>query len=447
MTKVGFAKIDLEDALRPVLPVREERIEAIAFYVSDEKSESLWITLDFMDFNLEIVNLIKNEIHSKTNISPSHIHILTTHNHGGGTPDTKILASLCTQCSYKAAANAVPSMIRYGIMKCNKQVSIKRRVYIPELNGSTTVWFGASDEDNFNTAPFVENAVESVKEGHLEYCGKRDTTRDFVPFYEGDPEVFTIEFRDMNANTIGTIVRFSAHAVCCNREGSYSSDYPYHVRHTIEENTGGICVFLNGPCAEIAPAMKDKYDGTQVILGKYIAEVAMRAVKESHFEEIRNFKDKSVQISLPVRKEIINNEANLCKEIPVELSEKHQYLEYERFIETMPFLNEKYSKCEASSGNTIDISLGMLQFNDLNIIAFPGETFNETAEKIRKEFSNTSICSVTEHGRTVMYIPPEKECILGGYESVCRLVDIKAENVLRHETIKEFNAFIKGKNI
>ena len=45
MIQVGFAKQDLEHALRPVLPVREERIEAIALYLKSETLRSIWITL------------------------------------------------------------------------------------------------------------------------------------------------------------------------------------------------------------------------------------------------------------------------------------------------------------------------------------------------------------------------------------------------------------------
>ncbi len=51
MIKIGFAKQDLEAALSEGFPVREERIEAIAFYAESASVTALWIALDFLDFD------------------------------------------------------------------------------------------------------------------------------------------------------------------------------------------------------------------------------------------------------------------------------------------------------------------------------------------------------------------------------------------------------------
>ena len=40
--------------------------------------------------------------------------------------------------------------------------------------------------------------------------------------------------------------------------------------------------------------------------------------------------------------------------------------------------------------------------------------------------------TVTEHGRTVMYIPPDEERRLGSYESICSVTDFGAETILRN---------------
>ena len=44
MIKLGMAKIDLEEALRPANPIRE-RVEAIALYAQSETVRTVWVLL------------------------------------------------------------------------------------------------------------------------------------------------------------------------------------------------------------------------------------------------------------------------------------------------------------------------------------------------------------------------------------------------------------------
>lgn len=443
MIKAGFYKQNLEEVLLPTYPVMEEKIEAVALYLSDESSRAIWMTLDFMDFNLLVVNTLKDSIHTATGIDKDNIHIVTTHNHGGGTPDWSSLAKLCADCASLAMENAVNVRVRHNKGECGRQVSIIRRKYVPELDGMTTLFYGASEKDLFNSAPFVENAVENIREGTLSYTGARDTTREFSPFESGDKTVFVVEFCNENDETIGSIVRFSAHAVCSNRPEVFSSDYPWHIRKNMEDALGGICVFWNGPCGDIAPGMTDKSDGTQVTLGKYIADTALSLLKDAEFDKCNSFKDESISISLPVRAEIIENNVPISSEMPTELPEIRRYLENLSYKETLPFLREKYLEGEEKVGDMINISFGLLKIGSLCIAAFPGETFSTTAKEFCCAFADDSICTITEHGRTVMYIPPKQDWKLGGYETVCRVTKPESEEILLKNTISAYENFIK----
>lgn len=442
MVKIGFAKQDLADALRPAeWPVREERVEAIAMYIADAEKASLWITLDFMDFNLGVINEIKAAVCEKLSLEKEAVHVLTTHNHGGGSPDLAVLSDLCAACAEKAKLAARTAKMRMAKGTADKQISIIRRKYIPELAGVTTLFYGASEEEGFNASPFTEKAISNLKEGYVAYYGREETDKAPDPFAPGDETIFAVQFCDEAENPIGTIVRFAAHAVCCNRDGSFSSDYPYHIRKNTEAHFGGITMFLNGPCAEIAPGMTGKTDGSEKRLGRYIADIAIAALSPLPFSPITAFADKAVPITLPVRKEVIENHVPFEGEMPEDLPARRAFLERERYKNSLPFLREKYAEGETSLSGETEISFGMLRLNDLLIAAFPGETFSETGKQVCKAFSPLSVCTVTEHGRTVMYMPPEAQCAQGGYESVCRVTDEAAEAILRRKATEALKMF------
>ena len=108
----------------------------------------------------------------------------------------------------------------------------------------------------------------------------------------------------------------------------------------------------------------------------------------------------------------------------------------------MGFLRQKYQHGEEYPEDTIAVSLGFLTLNDMTVVGFPGETFSVTGKALQEAFPEKHICPITEHGRTVMYLPPEAECARGGYESVCRTTATGAEAILRDKAIQESAAFV-----
>lgn len=443
MIKVGFYKKNLYEALVPKQEVREP-IEAVVLYIEDEEKSSVWIVLDFMDFNRGYTDGIKSEVSKRLLLSVDMIHIVTTHNHGGGDPEPCILSSLVADAAELAKAAKKEALMRYSFTETDTQKNIKRRLFVPEIGGKATLYFGASEKNDFNASLFRENVVTKMKEGRECNSMGTETSLDYERFPEADKEIAVIQFATPEGEVIGSIVRYAAHAVTANRPGSYSSDYPYYVRAGMEEKFGGVCMFLNGPCGEIAPAMINKLEGVERVLGGYLAECAAGAVSKEKFEKIESFISEKYEVKLPVREELLKNKVEIPEKMPDDLKERRIFLEKKRLEHTLPFLNEKYSVGEEKLDEDISIFLGALSLGDLTILAFPGETFNETASKVKSEFPSDKIITVTEHERTVMYIPPEAELTLGGYETVCRVTGSGAEKRL-YDSAKNFYKLIKEK--
>ena len=435
MVKIGMSKIDLEPALQKGVPIREERVEAIALYAEDEDNASVWVVLDFMDFDLSVVEGLQSAVEKAVGLEQKRIHIVTTHNHGGGTPDTDALGKLTGICALEAKKAAVPAMMRYAVTGVERQVSIRRRKEVEELGGVTTLFFGANSEEGFDGAPFIEHAVHTITDGYVCYYGREETKRAYDPFAPGDREIVAVQFQGMDGTTIGTVLRFAAHAVCSNLSDSFSSDYPWYARQQLEAEFGGVGLFFNGPCGDIAPEVVRKADGSQVVLGEYLAERAIAALQQKTFEAITVYKDSMTEISLPTRTEVYSNQVEFPGECPgVEnLPERRRYLEKEYLEKSLPFLRSKAAE-HGVVGERAAISFGCLRLNELVIAAFPGETFWETGLAVKEAFPGKDICTVTEHGRTVMYLPPLHDFRKGGYESVCMATEAGAEGILREKS-------------
>ncbi|MBP5640187.1 MAG: hypothetical protein J6X55_11955 [Victivallales bacterium] len=429
MVRCGFGSRDLEGIFLENRPIRE-RCEAKAFYVESEDVSAVWLVLDFMDFDLDIIKKLKNAVVSSTGVKYGHAHVVTTHNHGCSTCDLlkhDVLCRLAGDCAAMAKKNTRPAKMRHACISLQEQVNYLRRVYIPEVSGTATCFWGPAPSNGFDSSPYVENFLAGLHAGRVVWNGLVETQRPTRPFLPGDSRLFVVEFRSLDDDSpLGSFVRFAAHAVCCNRPEHYSSDYPWHVRTEVAKALGGIPIFFNGPCADIAPGIIDKSSGAEIWLGQLLAKEAVKAVKTAEFHPLTEVDDVIHRVCLPVRKEVVNNDVQVSDELPDDLAERKRLLERQRLKSTLPFLWEKYAHGEECLYDDVEVELGMLRLNDLKIKAFPGETFSSTAQK-----DDPNIMTVTEHGRTVMYIPPDEERRRGGYESVCSVTDFGAETLLR----------------
>jgi len=63
-------------------------------------------------------------------------------------------------------------------------------------------------------------------------------------------------------------------------------------------------IFINGPCAEIAPAIIDKVSGEEFRIGRIIGETAARAIAVIRPEPIGKLEDHTREIILPVRQDL-----------------------------------------------------------------------------------------------------------------------------------------------
>jgi len=200
---------------------------------------------------------------------------------------------------------------------------------------------------------------------------------------------------------------------------------------------------MNGPCGEIAPALLDKSSAEGRRIGRRIGEAAARAVAGSPLRPITRLADDTREILLPVRDDLLDAEGEarelerlrerLACEREMPLHEAKRVAERVNFLRTGPFLREKWlagEPGESGSRRKVTARLGCLALNDIRLIAFPGETFCATAERVKTQSGRGKVMTVTEHDRTLTYVVPPDEYRRGGYEAVCCLTSPDAEPML-----------------
>ncbi len=446
--RIGFSTVNLYKVLPENKPLGQP-VEALGFYMSDDRHSSFILVSDFMDFNLKTVRTLEDSVRS---VLPedSLIHIVTTHNHGAavcGNLDMDLYGKLAVQCAVEAQRKSCPAKIRSIRTLSDPDLNMIRRIYIPEAEGCATCFFGIGPDTRRNGGPFVQNFVDGLKQGQLNYVGGDSGKEPYQAFPEADHELFAMEFAaESDGHPLGTLVRYAAHAVTCN-DGTvcYTSDYPYYIRERMKQYFGGDSIFFNGPCADIAPTLLKKSIGTAEKLGYTLADQVTELLKQQPFSSLSEFDDHLFKIALPVRKEVLENKVDIGI-MPDDLPGRRRFLERQNLEKTLPFLQEKYREGEIQLSDSVEVALGLLRLNQEHFLFFPGETFSETGNAVKFAFPQLHLTTVTEHGRTVMYIPTAEAFLNGGYETICELTAADAEAVLREHTIrflKEYNSRIQ----
>jgi hypothetical protein len=443
---VGFSKVNLMDIL-PQNKHCENDILGIGFYLEQEEKKSFFFTVDFMDFDFATVFTLTTAINKE--LPQAQIHIVTTHNHGGESCTSLDMEKFCLhakECAKTAIKNAQKAKVKIATASIDEKLTFTRRIFVPTLDSSFTCFYGIDTQKENNAANFVERAIESLKNNALLFTGNGSTenqNNSSITFFDADPNISVIEFQTLNNQPIGNIVRFASHAVCCNLPDCYSSDFPGYLRKNMENSLGGISLFFNGPCAEIAPVIPCKSIDAAKKIADILSQKALELLEKTSFSNLEDFSDTIWQIPLPVREEIINNnvEANQILENLTNLRDKKNLLEKQRVKAIMPFLQGIHKNGINNPNNNITVSTALLKLGKFNLLFFSGETFSCTANEIISQFQNEKFITITEHGRTAMYIPPKEEYRRGGYEPTCATVSNLGEKTLKDTMIKNLENY------
>ncbi len=483
--KVGFAKCSLVPVIKSSVAFRRG-LESICAVIKNNNARIAIVALDLIEITPQTNVFLQKRISELTGFLEECILLHTTHTHASpwDSREENSLDGLGDEIAktiIKADKKAVPAKLKTGNADVGKSLSFQRIGYAGDELGYQSFWYGFQyrDGDNRPDASALVNEMKSrwLGEGPDYKLGE-------VPVWfnrKVDPLVQTIVFEDLDGNTIGSIVRFSAHAgpadAC--KERKYDPDFPAVVRDYMEEGLGGIGMYISGPLGNLAPKVKIDYvinkniklpefylgptwalvaeDEKQALsecdrIGKEIAYAALASLKGQNTEEISTFQFQTKMFELPL-------DPNLPKSIEeIELTKKMLIPEYNSFkrIRANPcelrLLANRLNWLEWTKQfvDLIDaedrekgftkLPLSALKINNTCIAFMHSETMAETSLELRKAFPDLNLIPVCLTGGTTQYIPTSEIIDMGGYEGRATIISKDGEEKIR----KDIGSMISG---
>ncbi|MCP4178510.1 MAG: hypothetical protein GY756_12160 [bacterium] len=370
----------------------------------DLENTFVLISLDLLGLNWEIVTRIKNNINAITNIPQNNIIIFCSHTHSGpiGWAPGKI--------NFK---NRISEFL-------NKFKLISVEPFKTKGISSNKLYYDNLINNLSNSVKIAVSSITDVQIEHakieLEFSINRRSNLD--PESYVDREIHFIKFVTENA-TIASIINYACHNVALGpNNNAISADISGEVRSNVENEIGGLSLFIQGAAADINPDIKWDENNFEDIkrLGSKISEIIlsissnMEVVKATPISQLSDKVKAYIDIPDGVKDKSVKNIFKI-------MINKHEKVP--RWI-INPLLSVRFpwetELFKDENGYYTPISIGVLRIGDILITSVSMEPFSKTGCKIKEnsDFPITIFAGYSD-GLTG-YLPTLKDYDFGGYE-------------------------------
>ena len=367
-----------------------DELEAVAFVFEKDGLKCALISATVVAINESICDIIKKEIFEKTGILPENIMICATHTHTGpattGTDDSgwggvdreyvdSILIPRIAEAAAEANNKLVP--VTMGYAEGESFVGINRR----EFEGAT------------------------VK------LGQR-------PWGSFNPKMTVISFKGEDGAPVANLIHYGCHPTAGGHILEISRDWPGVMTDRLEEISGGITAFINGPEGDVGPRLTNGETVGHNI--KYIEELGAVAAADAVriYKTIRSYNDADLstvsdKIKLPVKPRMALDEAKAKLK---EFEEKFANYNIGKLMtdfckKTIKSYEDGYKDIQFEENASTAIRIG-----DIVLAGFEFEMFSEIGLRIQTSFKDRLILPVINVNGSRAYFPTEGDLPYGGYE-------------------------------
>jgi neutral ceramidase len=227
---------------------------ATALALSDDNELVLIVEADAIGFDMEWTNKIIAAIQGQTGISRDHIRFSCSHTHSG------------------------PNTFRLGTISEGLEMALSYLRSLPERIAGAA-WQAHRNLQRVRLAAGTGSCNIGVNRRWVTPEGARVSGRNWQGVV--DPTVRLVRFDDLNEKPVAVIVHYACHPTIMAWENKwFTPDYPGMVRKVVEQQVGGMCLFLQGAAGDIGP--RAGYTGdlwayrrAGTILGLEAAKVAL----------------------------------------------------------------------------------------------------------------------------------------------------------------------------
>jgi hypothetical protein len=425
-------------------------LQATCLVVSDDKMTIAIVDVDLIHLSLEMEQKTVELASAMTGIPAGNIRISCTHTHSG--PNTfrlpVITEGLEMVLSY---LDALPHRIAAAIWQA-------RQTLQPVRVAAGEGWSDINVNRRFK-GPDGRRAVGRNPEGPVDHT------------------VRVVRFDDMDEKPVATILHYACHPTIMAWENRlFTPDYPGVAKQVVEEQLGGVCLFLQGATGDIGPRLGFTgdlaiYRRLGRLLGLEAAKVAMNLDSRQRQTRFTGYQESGARIALYADDSIEPAAPRLnmmSKEIllPVCPLPDPEKLESEAVVlrARMNEMRRTGSPQEIRDATAAATQAGMrvdrarivhgrthlarrlcgIQIGDIALISTQGEPFCETNQRIvaTSRFAHT-LFSGYSHG-SVGYIPTRQAHLEGGYEVETALFSPDAADILADAAIELLHEMAAG---
>ncbi len=386
---------------------------AFAFILGELKA--LMVTVSVCLLDNEITDFFREQIEKKYSIPKENILISATHTHTGpstnnmpgwGDIDRKYYDEILKPNMFKAVEDAINS------------------------SQEATVGVG------------VGKSKLGINRRHLNYLNYADLGQSEWGVY--NPKMTVVSFKNKENKVFGNIIHYGCHGTVAGLSTKISRDWAGVMTDALEEESGAITAFFNGPEGDVGPRIST--GGTTAEL-PYIYEVGGIGAKDAVkiYNTIDEYKDVTISaisriIKIPYANRISYEEAKKgCEEFSLDAinCDKQMAVYYNK-------VKESYENNYVEKEN-FQLEQNVIRVGNVAFVGFPYELFSEIGLRIDEHIKDLHILSLSNSNGSLGYFPTQDQLCRGGYEiKMFKYNDVQsfsddADFHLMSETIETIN--------
>lgn len=388
--------------------------KALAF--SDGKQYFIFVVVDNMTLDADIINTAKENIKNLNGLQPGQIMIAATHAHScGSVVETgtcavdlayrSILPGKIAEAVKLAMDNLQPAQIAWGNADVPKHVSCRRWYMKPGF--AMVNPFGGKDKVWMNP-PFGSEFLDR-------------------PVSDTDPQVSYLAVKSVNGKWISLLANYSTHYVADIPPDTISADYfgqiDLQLKVKLKTEESFIGIMSNGTSGDVNTfdfRQEKNYPLGYFEKGKLIADDITTAIilslKKVSWVTTPVFKIAMTEIVVAARKpsqQLVAKSKTLVKNTDfTALNTTDKASDAFARLYALEIVKLDYYQ-----QNKLLLPLQAIRIGDGTIGTLPGEFFSETGLKLKNQAQCKYYFSISLANAMIGYVPPASQFALGGYET------------------------------
>lgn len=361
-------------------------LTATAFFFKQNGESALMISATVCEINTELCTGIRKELAGEFGIPTERIMICATHTHSGpntmgqfgwGDIDTEYCESIFIPGLREATRAALSSLkpVRVGVGVDKSLVGVNRR----EITSDGQVTLGQNPEGVF------------------------------------DPSMTVVKFVDASGDCIANIIHYGAHCTGSGQNVEITRDWAGVMIDRLEEVSGGITAFFNGPEGDIGPRLSNGLTVGNLGLALELGEIAARDAV-GIYSSITRLSEPSLAFlsadtAVPLSPRIPFEEARAGYE---------QYKQYR--VNSLAARGDHYRRVIESYENGEEelafryFPQMLIRVGEVLFVGFPYELFAEIGLRIAQGVKDVTVLSLALANGSDGYFVTEDQICRGGYE-------------------------------